>query len=50
MTEPTEEQIRQRMKDTGLDWYNVREQLREEKYGEKPPAGYQSCGDYWKSY
>jgi hypothetical protein len=49
--EPTESQIQNRMTATGESYYNVRENLREESYGEthsKSPG--QSWGDYWKSY
>ena len=50
-TEPTESQIREYMKSTGKDYYNAREELREEAYGNtysKSPG--QSWGDFWKSY
>ena len=49
--EPTESQIRKRMKLTQESYYTSRENLREEAYGtthSKPPG--QSWGDYWKSY
>jgi hypothetical protein len=51
MTEPTEREIRNRMKLTGESYYTAREELREEAYGgtyTKPPG--QSWGDFWKSY
>jgi hypothetical protein len=49
--EPTESQIQNRMTETNENYYNARENLREEAYGEthsKSPG--QSWGDYWKSY
>lgn len=50
-TEPTEEDIRQFIKKSdGMEsYYTAREKLREKSYGGKPPGGYQSWGDYWKS-
>jgi hypothetical protein len=49
--EPTESQIRNRMTTTGENYYNARENLREEAYGEKySKSPGQSWGDYWKSY
>jgi len=50
-TEPTESQIREYMKTTGKDYYNAREEIREEAYGttySKSPV--QSWGDFWKTY
>ena len=47
--EPSDEEIRANMKGPG-DFYAARETLRERAYGGKPPGGYQSWGDYWKSY
>jgi hypothetical protein len=47
--EPTIEDVTSRMKLTGENYYNARERLREEAYGGKPPDGYSSWGDYWKS-
>jgi hypothetical protein len=34
----------------GETYYTAREKLRELAYGGKPPDGYASWGDYWKSY
>ena len=48
--EPTEEEIRRYMKENNENYYNARERLREHAYGGKPPGGYRSWGDYWKSY
>jgi hypothetical protein len=48
--EPTTEQINAEMVRTGDNFYAARERLREKAYGGKPPSGYQSWGDYWKSY
>lgn len=52
--EPTMDEIRRYAKQTGrnfnTDFYSLREELREQAYGGKPPHGYQSWGDYWKSY
>jgi hypothetical protein len=49
--EPTESQIRNRMTTTGENYYNARENLREDTYGEKySKSPGQSWGDYWKSY
>ena len=50
MNEPTEEEIRRYMKENNENYYNARERLREHAYGGKPPGGYSSWGDYWKSY
>lgn len=47
--EPEHEQIIQHMQQHNEDYYNSREQLRELQYGGKPPIGYASWGDYWKS-
>jgi len=47
--EPTLEEIERYMKENKTDFYNTREALREAAYGGKPPLGYQSWGDYWKS-
>ena len=50
--EPTEQEIQKRMEQSGQDYYNAREYLRDlayrEKYPDKSPN--QSWGDYWKSY
>lgn len=46
--EPTDLEIRELMKE-GESYYSAREKLREKAYGGKPPYGYQSWGDYWKS-
>jgi hypothetical protein len=43
-------EIFQFMKENDMDYYNAREILREKAYGGKPPEGFQSWGDYWKSY
>jgi hypothetical protein len=48
--EPTEKDIIRRMRETQENYYNARERLREEAYGGKPPHGFLSWGDYWKSY
>lgn len=48
--EPTAREIKAFMEANGENYYNAREQLREKAYGGKPPGGYQSWGDYWKSY
>ena len=49
--EPTENDIKKRMKETGNEsFYDARERLREAAYGGKPPHGFASWGDYWKSY
>jgi hypothetical protein len=48
--EPTYYEIRQLEIESGLNYYNARERLREKAYGGKPPGGYSSWGDYWKSY
>jgi hypothetical protein len=48
--EPTQKEIEDYMKDSGLDHYNAREFLRECTYGGTPPDGYSSWGDYWKSF
>lgn len=47
--EPDHEQIIQHMQQHKENYYNSREQLRELAYGGKPPGGYASWGDYWKS-
>lgn len=44
--EPTLEEIHKLMKENNMDFYNAREKT----YGGKPPTGYSSWGDYWKSY
>lgn len=49
-TEPTEQQIQNYMKNNNENYYNARERLREASYGGKPPGGYSSLGDYWKSF
>ena len=48
--EPSPEEVAQSMQDDALSFYEAREQLREKAYGGKPPGGYASWGDYWKSY
>jgi hypothetical protein len=48
--EPTEDDVREYMEENNENFYNARERLRERVYGGKPPNGYQSWGDYWKSY
>ncbi len=49
--EPTEKEIQRAMAASpGKSYYEVREELRNSAYGSKPPSGYQSWGDYWKSY
>ena len=48
--EPTEQEIQEYMKENNENYYNARERLRENAYGGKPPGGYRSWGDYWKSY
>jgi hypothetical protein len=54
--EPTQEQIQQLIKKSKgkHSFYSAREELREMAYGgekgAKPPNGYSSWGDYWKSY
>ena len=54
--EPDDSEVFQYIKETGrnLSYYNAREELRELAYGgsvgSKPPHGFQSWGDYWKSY
>lgn len=47
--EPTHDEV---LKNTNVnkDYYAAREELRERAYGGKPPNGFQSWGDYWKSY
>lgn len=47
--EPTKEEIEAYMEETGENYYNSREKLRELAYGGKPPNGHKSWGDYWKS-
>lgn len=46
--EPTEDEIEKYMKEHNENYYCSREKLREEAYGGKPPAGYNSWGDFWK--
>jgi len=48
--EPTGDEIKKRMAETGERFYDARERLREAAYGGKPPYGFASWGDYWKSY
>ena len=48
--EPTEKEIRDLMTSTNDSYYSARETLRERAYGNKVPYGFQSWGDYWKSY
>jgi len=48
--EPTGDEIKKRMKETGERFYDARERLREAVYGGKPPYGFASWGDYWKQY
>jgi len=47
--EPTDDEIRVYMEYHGETYYSAREYLREQAYGGKPP-GFQSWGDYWKSF
>jgi hypothetical protein len=47
--DPTEEEIKNYMEKNNENYYNSREELRKEAYGGKPPGGYSSWGDYWKS-
>ena len=49
-SEPTSEAIQAYMKEHNENYYNAREALRNKAYGGKPPHGFQSWGDYWKSY
>ena len=46
---PTESEIKDEMVESGLDYYNARERLREKAYGGKPPDGFSSWGDYFKA-
>jgi len=46
---PTEEGVQKEMAESGLDYYNAREKLREAAYGGKPPDGFSSWGDYFKA-
>ena len=48
--EPSNEEIEKYAKANKVDLYTAREKLREQAYGGKPPFGFQSWGDYWKSY
>lgn len=52
--EPTVDDVFAYAKSQGWDpegsYYAARERLREIAYGGKPPSGYQSWGDYWKSF
>ena len=49
--EPLPELIQKYMQDNpGLGFYASRERLREQAYGGKAPNGFQSWGDYWKTY
>ncbi len=49
--EPTRMEIENYMMNNwGETYYTAREKLRESAYGGKPPNGYSSWGDYWKSY
>ncbi len=49
--EPTEKEIKDAMaQNPNKSFYEVREELRNSAYGSKPPSGFQSWGDYWKSY
>jgi len=48
--EPTEKEIYDYMKEFNENYYCAREKLRDDAYGGKPPYGFQSWGDYWKSY
>lgn len=48
--EPSNEEIAEHSFNTGLNWYNAREELRNKAYGGLPPEGYSSWGDYWKNY
>ena len=48
--EPTKEQVEILMKNNPKhSFYTAREELQEKAYGGKPPHGYASWGDYWKS-
>lgn len=47
--EPSNESVQKHMESSGKGYYGAREDLREEAYGGKPPTGFQSWGDYWKS-
>ncbi|MDF2434766.1 MAG: hypothetical protein JWP44_4397 [Mucilaginibacter sp.] len=47
--EPTSEEILAYQAETGENWYNAREELREKAYGGKPPFG-GSWGNFWKNY
>lgn len=48
-SEPTHSETIKYMEQHTENYYNSREQLRELAYGGKPPQGYSSWGDYWKS-
>jgi hypothetical protein len=48
--EPSDKEIQDYMREHNENYYNSRERLREKAYGGKPPEGFQSWGDYWKSY
>ena len=49
--EPTDDEIWEYMRNNKFEtYYTAREKLREKAYGGKPPDGYGSWGDYWKSY
>ena len=47
--EPSEEQIKIYMENSGEDYYNSREKLKL-LYNGPPPDGFDRWGDYWKSY
>ena len=47
--DPTDEEIKKEMARTGQAFYNTRELLREKAHGGKPPNGFSSWGDYYKS-
>jgi len=49
--EPSPDEVQKHLdKNPGLGFYNAREELRNKAYGGKPPGGFQSWGDYWKSF
>lgn len=48
--EPTLKEIFALIEENEMNFYQAREILREKAYGGKPPEGFQSWGDYWKSY
>ena len=48
--EPTNREIMWFAEKTGLTQYGAREKIREAIHGGPSPSGYDSWGDYWKSY